>query len=446
MKTLFISREGDSLDLSMRMQQEGSRVATYVKDKTWGPDIYKGIINFSKTWSDKIPGADLVFFDSNCDLSPIKRAVWESKKPAIGICHTRKPITICGKTVQPWDFPLETEVDRKWGHKLLEHFKIGNPMPFWEFTNIVDAVKFIKEKPGAYVLKIEGSADSDLTYVGITEDGEDILKYIDTLPERPDLKGIKKIILEEKKTGIEIACGSYFIRMDITATDVNFEHKLYATGNENDKFKGLGSNTGEQGTLIRMADNHPLFKQTLEKMGDFLKTVDFRGQIDINTIIDKDGIWPLEFTIRTGVPAYMIEMEFERNWSEFLTAMGSGERYEVKSDNSWALGAVLCGNGYPFYEDVGSKKSYLMPIIGVTPENLKHLHFLHVLLKGQDLYTMNAYIGCATGKGKTIEEARDSVYNKLLPAIKIPGCYYRVDIGKRVELQLPELEKLGYGF
>lgn len=447
MNILFVSREADSLDLSLRMQHEGAKVATYVKDKSWGPDVYNGIINFSKTWSDKIPGSDFVFFDSNSDLSPIKRAVWESKKPAVGICHTRKPINICGKTVQPWDFPLETEVDRKWGHKLLEFFKIGNKMPFTEFKNIAEAAKFVKENPKAYVLKVEGSADSDLTYVGITDDGEDIVKYLDTLPDRKtDLKGIKNIILEEKKDGIEIATSGYFNGKDFYGKDVNFEHKLFATGNENDGFKGLGFNTGEQGTLIRLVDSHRLFTETVEKMGDFLKDIDFRGQIDINGILNFDGFWPVEFTIRTGVPAFMIEMEFERKWSEFLFAIANGEKAVVEPDDSWTLGAVLCGQGYPFYEDVGSKKSLMLPVLGVTVEKLKHLHFLHVLLKGDDIYTMNAYIGCATGKGKTIEEARNMVYNDVLDGVKIPGLFYRTDIGKRVELQLEQLKGLGYGF
>lgn len=445
MKVLFISREADSLDLSLRMQMEGTKVHTYVKDTTWGPDVYKGIIELSDTWSSALPKSDFAFFDSNSDLSEIKRAIWQSKKPAIGISHSRKPITICGKTVQPWDFPLATEVDRKWGHKLLEYFKIGNKMPNWEFTKIPEAVKHIKENPKAYVLKVEGSADSDLTYVGITEDGEDILKYMDTLSERPDIKGIKKIILEEKKKGIEIATSAYFNGKDFYARDINFEHKLFATGNENDNFYGLGFNTGEQGTCMRFVECHRLFTETVEKMGDFLKDIDFRGQIDINGILNDEGYWPVEFTIRVGVPAFMIEMEFERNWSEFLYAIASGEKATVKPSNDWALGVVMCGQGYPFYEDVGSKKSFMLPVLGVTEAKLKHLHFLHVLLKGDDLYTMNAYIGCATGKGKTLENAQETVYNKLLKDIKIPGLYYRTDIGKRVEVQMEELNRFGYG-
>jgi phosphoribosylamine--glycine ligase len=445
MKILHISNEADSLDLALTCQREGAEVSIFVHDMKFQPDIYENIMKISKTWTDKVAKADFVYFDSNDGLSPIKQAIWNQKKPAFNTCHTRKPIKICGKTIMPWEFPLATEQDRNWAHKLLEFFKIGNKMPSWQFTKVDEAAKFIKENPKAYVMKVEGAADSDLTYVGITEDGEDVLEYLTTLPMRPDIKQIKKIELEEKKKGIEIATSAYFNGKDFYARDINFEHKKFATGSELDHYEGIGFNTGEQGTVIRPVSQHRLFTETVEKMGNFLKEIDFRGQIDINGVLNDDGYWPVEFTIRPGYPASAIEVEARKmSTSEFLYSVSAGETPKIDIADAWIIGVVLCGQGYPFYADV--KKSFLLPIIGVNKDNVHHLHFSHVKALDSKLYTVNSYICTATALGKDIKSAQHEVYNKLIAGIKIPNAFWRTDIGTKVsEYYLPKLEKMGYG-
>ena len=213
--------------------------------------------------------------------------------------------------------------------------------------------------------------------------------------------------------------------------------------------------TGEMGTIIRLVRGHKLYDETLAKMVPFLKSIDFRGNVDINCIVNAEGLFPLEFTFgRFGYPAIYIEMEgHKKPWGEFLYACATRKDIEDpgSKESKWLIGVVIAGQGYPFYKDAGADKMNLMPVIlGSGPEEketMKHVQLCDICAVGpkKDIYTINAYVGCATAAGETIDDAQDKVY-ALLPKIKVPNTYYRIDIGDRVINEMAELEDLGYGF
>jgi phosphoribosylamine--glycine ligase len=442
MKILFITAEGDGLALALRLKQEGNEVKVYFKKKKENPETYEGLIDFIPTFQEYAKQADLIIFDYTYDLGEIAKYFWTylRNKPIYNFVKSDKPIKIVGETIIPYNFREKLESDRAFSHKVMEYFKIGEKIPNWEFKKIDDAIKFILSNPSAYALKVEGNADSDLSYVGITDNGEDVLKFLATLPYRKEFKVVKQIILEKKVEGIEIAITGVFNGNDWIEKHINFEHKKFVE-------TPYAFNTGESGTILKFVDNNKLFDETLGKMTEFLRQIKYIGHIDVNGIISNGKYYPLEFTPRFGVPTYCLEMEGrETPNSQFFYSVAKGEKKDIKHSNNWIIGVVICGEGYPFYEQIGKDKMKYMPVILNKQEVSPHFHPFDVRLLGKDVYTVNAYVGVMTAQDKDIKHAQEIVYKQYLPNLKIPRTYYRIDIGDRVIKQLPELEKLGYRF
>jgi phosphoribosylamine-glycine ligase len=91
---------------------------------------------------------------------------------------------------------------------------------------------------------------------------------------------------------VEVAVGAFFNgKQFIYPVNINFEHKKLFPGN-------LGPPTGEMGTSMFWSPPNQLFNQTLLKMESKLAEEGYVGYIDVNCIVNGNGIYPLEFTAR----------------------------------------------------------------------------------------------------------------------------------------------------
>lgn len=445
MNILIISNTIDCPSLGFRLQglDKNNKVYYYViEKKNREKGSQKGIINFVDDYKNIINKMDLIIFEGNSNTDKIRKHLWSSfrnKKQIYNFAYSPKSIKIGGQEVKPYDFSIKLEKDRNWAHKLMEDLKIGNKTEHWRFTKIDEAIKFVSNNKSKYVVKVEAlDMESDSTYVGICDDGEDVIKYLATYQFRENIKKLNAIDIEKKINGVEIAVSGIFNGKDWIYKQINFEHKKFLD-------TPYSFNTGEMGTVLKPIQEHKLFSETLDKLGNILSAIDYRGHIDINGILNENGYFPLEFTPRFGVPTYCLELEsIKSNILEVLTSVASKSNYNLDVDyDNWVIGTVVCGEGYPF-EDIDYKKMKLLPVIDLD-KVINNFHMFDICKIGSDYYTTGGYVGVMVAKGKDICEARELLYNKLLMDIKIPKTYWRDDIGVKVKNEyLEKLTNLGY--
>lgn len=441
-KIFFCSSESSGGDLALRIGLEGNKVKYYVHDAKTEEHNLEGLIEKSNNWRKEVGTSDFVILDSS-GMSDVTNFILKSGRPAFGMA--RKDGKIGKQIIKAHEFHTTIEKDRNLAKELMKSLKIGEKTESLEFKDIPSALEHLKSHRVAHAIKPEMTGiDSQHTYVGEKENGMDSIGWLETLPDRPEIGKIKRIEIEEKIQGVEVACSIWFNGKDfIGPPNINFEHKKIAAG-------GLGFNTGEMGTLMfydcHGDRNDKLFMETIYKMGDILADFDYRGQLDINCIVNKDGIFPLEFTPRLGYPSIYIEQELhESPWGDFMGAIASGSKFDLKVSDKWAIGALLVGEGFPFWKE-GHKRVDGLPIFGLTEENIKHFHMYNTIFKDNRFLASGCLPLIATSTGESIKKSQEYLYDKIIPQVFFPGMYYRNDIGNRTESDIVKLKEFGYEF
>lgn len=113
---------------------------------------------------------------------------------------------------------------------------------------------------------------------------------------------MKGFQLQRRVEGVEIAIVAFFNGTEfIEPVTFNFEHKKLFPGN-------IGPQTGEMGTSMFWARRNRVFEETLGRHEHWLADEGYVGSIDLNCIVNENGIYPLEFTPRFGYPCLLIHI------------------------------------------------------------------------------------------------------------------------------------------
>jgi phosphoribosylamine--glycine ligase len=423
LKFLFVSHEGNVGDLAWQIKKEGHDVKYYIDDKA-NKDVCDGFVDKSEDWLADVDWTDIVVFDDVDFGSTADRLRKQGKLVVGGSTYTDR-----------------LEEDREFGQEEMQ--KAGmNVIPSYNFTDFDEAIKFVKENPGRYVIKPSGKAqgEKELSFVGQEEDGKDIIEILERY-KRNWGKKIRAFLLQKYVSGVEVAIGAFFNGKEfIMPININFEHKRLFPG-------GTGPNAGELGTsMFWTSKQNELFRTTLDKMKPRLQESGYVGYFDINTISNVKGIYPLEVTARFGYPTISIQMEGVLSpWSEFLYALAKGESHELKTKRGFQVGIVVAVPPFPFTDPKAFAKYSQDATIIFKKPNLDGMHLGDVKLVEGDwqLAGHSGYALVVTGSGSTMEEARKQAYSRV-KNIMIPNMFYRTDIGAKWTHDSDRLQTWGY--
>ena len=319
------------------------------------------------------------------------------------------------------------ENDRSFAQRLLG--ELGLPVAaVHAFSDAASGDAFLAANPGRYVLKFSGPdfASHD-NVIGRLPDGRDVRA---ALAGRFRARGgaDADYILMEFLEGIEMGVGAYFDgKRFLTPACLDWEHKRFFTGD-------MGELTGEMGTIATFDRSGLFFDRTLAKMEPLLREHGHVGYVNLNTIVNESGIWPLEFTCRFGYPGFSILEPLQlTRWADLFAMMAGRKPPVFEARPGFSAGIVLTTPPLPYSrkqidEPVG------LPVLfpeDFDSEDRDNLHYGEVGLTDGQLVTAGLYgwTMVVTGTGPTIEAARQAAYYRA-GRIHVPNMRYRLDIGE----------------
>jgi phosphoribosylamine--glycine ligase len=247
----------------------------------------------------------------------------------------------------------------------------------------------------------------------------------------------------DRVSGVEVGVGSFFNgREFLKPANLDWEHKRFFPGD-------VGELTGEMGTVVTYRRAEKIFEATLGRLESKLQASGYCGYINLNTIVNDNGIWPLEFTSRFGYPGFpILDALHADSWDEIFSRMVSRDGTTFRTYDGYSVGVVMTVPPFPYsegYERLG-KNTPINFTDDLTENDRDAIHYGEVTMHEGQIATagMIGYIAVVTGRGATIQAARDNAY-RVVNKIIIPNARYRNDIGERVMSEdLPELERLGW--
>ena len=170
MKFLWISPNGDTVDVAWRVKLEGNEVKYFIpKQKMVEPELEKVSRETGEGFIEKIPSyepavswADIIVIDAKGQGNKL-----ETGKLADTLKKRGKMVVGAGEQVE------KMEMDRDFGQSVLRAHGV-EIVPTYKFNNFDEGKKFISENPGKYVVKPNADIDSQFTVVGKEEGGSGV--------------------------------------------------------------------------------------------------------------------------------------------------------------------------------------------------------------------------------------------------------------------------------
>jgi phosphoribosylamine---glycine ligase len=336
------------------------------------------------------------------------------------------------------------ERDRAFGQDVMREAGMQTA-PTHAFRDYAAGIAFLEAHPGRYVFKLsDGISASTRNYVGEMDTGADLVALLEGERAAQIATGADvEFVLMEHLVGVEVGIGAYFDgEKFLEPACIDWEHKRFFPGD-------IGELTGEMGTVVSYRNSRRLFEQTLAKIAPNLRRARHHGYININTIVNAAGVWPLEFTSRFGYPGFAIcDALHAEGWDSILAKMALGGSRTIETNPGFSAGVVITVPPFP-YEYGYAELSRGAPILYRTPLDAterRHLHYGEVALREGRLVTSGSlgYVMVATGTGEDVGEAQRAAYRRVRNVV-VRNMRYRNDIGDKVmRSDLATLRSLGY--
>ena len=419
---LFVSYDGLIGDIAWRVLQQGHGVKYCIQSPS-EREIGAGFVPIVEDWRSEVEWADVIVFDDVLGMGTEASKLREQGKLVVG--------------GTPYTDKLED--DRSFGQEELKKCGISI-VPYRHFDSFAEAVTFVKENPGRYVIKPSGEAQNlkGLLFIGEEEDGSDVIQVLEDYQQAWANK-IPTFQLQKRVVGVEMAVGAFFNGREFAMPiNINFEHKKLFPGD-------LGPSTGEMGTAMFWSGPNRIFNQTLKKLERKLAEERYVGYIDLNCIVSGNNIYPLEFTARFGYPTIFIQQEgIVMPIADLLYGLAAGTLKNFRTRSGFQVGVRIVVPPFPFNDPETFAVKSKDTIIHFR-KGREGVHFEDVKLVNDEwvITGKTGVILVVVGSGQTMKQAQKQAYSRIRNLI-IPHMYYRVDIGDRWLEDSDKLHTWGY--
>jgi len=417
-----VSYDGLIGDLAWNVLKEGHEVK-YAISNPADREVGAGFVPMVDDWKAEVDWADVIIFDD-----------------VLGMGTEAKKLRDAGKLVvggTPYTDMLED--DRSFGQEELKKHGISI-IPYKHFESFDDAIAFVRENKGRYVIKPSGEAQNlkGLLFIGEEEDGSDVLQVLEDYQQAWADK-IPSFQLQRRVEGVEVAVGAFFNGKQFAyPINVNFEHKKLFPGD-------LGPSTGEMGTAMFWSGPNRIFNQTLKKLEGKLAEEGYVGYLDLNCIVSGQHIYPLEFTARFGYPTIFIQQEgIITPIGEFLHGLAAGTLNTFKTRSGFQIGVRIVVPPFPFSDPETFRVKSKDTIIHFR-KSKEGVHFEDVKLVNDEwlITGESGVILVVVGMGQTMKQAQKHAYARI-KILSVPHRSDCVDIGDRWFEDSDKLHNWGY--
>ncbi|MDH5218637.1 MAG: phosphoribosylamine--glycine ligase [Gammaproteobacteria bacterium] len=300
---------------------------------------------------------------------------------------------------------------------------------YGNFTDIDEAVAYIKQQGAPIVVKADGLAAGKGVILAQTDE-EAIAAVKDMLAGNAFGDAGHRVVIEEFLVGEE---ASFIVMADgehILPLATSQDHKARDDGDKGPNTGGMGAYSPAPVVTQEIHDRamKEVIIPTIKGMA--AEGNDYTGFLYAGLMIGPDGTPKvLEFNCRFGDPETQpIMMRLKSDLVELCNAALDKRLDKVTAewDSRAALGVVLAAGGYPDAYNKGDV------ISGLPEKEEKDCKVFHagVAEKDGQIVTAGGRVLCAVALGDTVTEAQTKAY-ELTRRISWDKVYYRNDIGHR---------------
>ncbi len=416
---LILSEGGDGVGLALRLKTEGHDARIWIRDPE-AEQRGKGLVDCACEYQF---GQTVV---ADCTgLGALLDKYREGDAKAFG-----------GSS-----FADKLETDRDFAEEVMHRAEIDTPESVdcrtWD-----DAAKAVEElvtKGEKVVIKPSGTL-SGVVPSYVASDAEDAVAMLEHF--RRKHSGECNFSIQEFVEGIAVSTEGWFDGESWVDGMFNhtLERKHFLNGD-------LGPSGGCVGNVVWHCDSDdPLVRETLTKLTDLLREHRYVGPIDVNCVVNEEGVYALEFTPRFGYDAFptLLHGLLEGSLGELIESCCSEStprRYTVSLHDGFAAGIRLSLPPWPsenFHSDAG------IPIRGFSEQDLRSFYPYEVSADESGiLVSSGGYgtLGVMNGVGDTVGEAFARAYGACSRA-KILNVQYRTDLGEVFVREFRELKQL----
>lgn len=410
MKFFMMSKCGEGCGLLEKIRQEGNRTRLYISEKDYY-SVYEGILKNEKTCNPEED--EIVIFDSSSFGEEADR-------------YRRKGIKVFGAS----GFHDKLENSRNFGLEFMQECGIDIPDTYqFKSTEFGKAFDFLNSPPNEgerFVFKPSGDLPSHLTYVG--EDSDELTEYMHFV-EGHYGKEIKDFVLQKFVEGALVSSEFWmgpggFIR----PANQTIELKKFMNDD-------LGPSTGCSGNLVWRCDDSKILERGILRAEKKLVNNGFVGPIDLNTIVNENGVFGLEWTPRFGLDAMPSFIQLiKQDIGGLISDIVKGQTKEMKVSYDFAAGVRLSIPPYPLEPPKAKLVQEVQPNLHIPldlPEEYEKNYYLYEVMVHEGELVHSDGTGVIAVVSCTDQDSKKAFAKsyEILEEICIPEKQYRTDLG-----------------